>query len=152
MNEILDSIRRIQLSEWHDFKNVLDGRPNVTKYDNPEVAHYGTTIYCFHQADIIKLFNYEFVDFMARIIMSDESLHYHLINGNNLDQLKIFDKWNGLKNYVLTHEDNINDLIPGSSGKSKSFVCGYGYAEDGNDTYAFVNDSERFIYYHSWGS
>lgn len=149
--EVIQHIRDIQLDEWIEFKDILDNRPHIIKYMNHRRCDYGTTVYCFDSIDIKKLFNYEFLDFIAKIILSNDYLYTQFVKEKQFDKLEKFSNWWHLNKYIFTTMDNITNAIPAKNKTHASFVEGYGLWIDKKHVYVFVNDGDRYIYYHSWG-
>src|SRR5271166_2559748 len=87
---VFNYINDIQYNEWGKFTNILNKKSYITTYDKKPSTDYGNNVYCFDEKDIKNTFKYEFDNFVARVILSNDLQYYHFKNMiNKYDHFKI---------------------------------------------------------------
>lgn len=146
IDEINSSIRQIQYNEWGNFEKIdLKKNPHDTIYDshNKMGLDYGCTIYLFEQSK----FNYEFSDFVARCILSDDFM-YHIYKQYDFSRHYIINNKLDFESHIRNfYSDYTKTLMP----KKQDIFQGYTFG-DGNNTYIFIQFDKVYVMYNCFGS
>lgn len=144
INDINQSIKTMQYNEWDKF-NKLDFTQCHTKYDidNKSAGHYGVSIY---KSEPSKS-NYEFYDFIARCILSDNDIYglyqmYDLNRHNQINCKSDFDSY--VHNF---YNDDSKNLMPNKQYIKQGYTFG-----DGNERIIFIEFDTFYVMYRCFGS
>lgn len=147
-HEITMAIKNVLYNDYkrrnRNIKNILRNRRFVTIYDNLSY-HYGNYVYTFAKKEIEIKFNYNFTQFVARVILSNpRAFKYYKQYCEQYSEINEANSWNELNKYFLAKKHGIKQ-------NDEKFVKGWAYPE-GNTTYIFINNSDTFYYIESFGS
>ena len=143
---INQSIREMQYNQWGKFKKldfILHHHSTVHDDANKTCGHYGVSVYKFESCKL----NYQFNDFIAKCILSDDDIYglyrmYDISKHHKINNLSDFDLY--IRNF---YSYNTNNLIPEKQHIKQGYTFG-----DNNQRIIFIEFDTVYVMYECFGS